>query len=112
MELAVFGSAVRGDMCSDSDVDILVEFEAGTHPGLRFFDLTWPTCAWRWTTFASLRVSPHSRILRRNLLMATPRKQGVHDYHLLIRIASICYALKRTRRIPAVSVLCGRAGLV
>ena len=38
-ELAVFGSAARGDMRSDSDVDILVEFEPGTHPGLRFFDL-------------------------------------------------------------------------
>ena len=26
-------------MRSESDVDILVEFEAGTHPGLGFFDL-------------------------------------------------------------------------
>jgi uncharacterized protein len=38
-ELAVFGSAARGDMRSDPDVDILVEFEPGTHPGLGFFDL-------------------------------------------------------------------------
>jgi predicted nucleotidyltransferase len=38
-ELAVFGSAARGDMRSDSDVDIFIEFEAGAHPGLRFFDL-------------------------------------------------------------------------
>ena len=38
-ELAVFGSAARGDMRSDSDVDILVEFEPGMHPGLHFFHL-------------------------------------------------------------------------
>ena len=38
-ELAVFGSAARGGMRPDSDVDILVEFEPGTHPGLGFFQL-------------------------------------------------------------------------
>jgi predicted nucleotidyltransferase len=38
-ELAVFGSAARGDMRPGSDVDILVEFESGTHPGLGFFRL-------------------------------------------------------------------------
>jgi hypothetical protein len=38
-ELAVFGSAARGDMRPGSDVDILVEFEPGTHPGLGFFQL-------------------------------------------------------------------------
>jgi predicted nucleotidyltransferase len=38
-ELAVFGSAARGDMRPDSDVDILVEFEPGAHPGLGFFRL-------------------------------------------------------------------------
>ena len=35
-ELAVFGSAARGDMRPGSDVDILVEFEPGAHPGLGF----------------------------------------------------------------------------
>ena len=38
-ELAVFGSAARGDMRPGSDVDILVEFEPGTHPGLGVFRL-------------------------------------------------------------------------
>jgi predicted nucleotidyltransferase len=37
--LAVFGSAARGDMRPGSDVDILVEFAPGTHPGLGFFRL-------------------------------------------------------------------------
>jgi uncharacterized protein len=32
--LAVFGSAVRGDVRDDSDVDLLVEFEPGRVPGL------------------------------------------------------------------------------
>ena len=35
--LAVFGSALRDDFGPDSDVDVLVEFEPGRTPGLRFF---------------------------------------------------------------------------
>jgi predicted nucleotidyltransferase len=34
--LAVFGSATRDDFASDSDVDVLVEFEDGHVPGLDF----------------------------------------------------------------------------
>jgi predicted nucleotidyltransferase len=33
-KLAVFGSALRRDFRSDSDVDVLVEFEPGHTPGL------------------------------------------------------------------------------
>ena len=33
-ELRLFGSALRDDFRSDSDVDFLVEFEAGTRVGL------------------------------------------------------------------------------
>ena len=33
---AVFGSALRKDFRPDSDVDLLVEFEPGRPPGLRF----------------------------------------------------------------------------
>ncbi len=36
-KLAVFGSALRGDFSSDSDVDILVEFRKGFTPGFAFF---------------------------------------------------------------------------
>ena len=35
--LAVFGSALRDDFGPGSDIDVLVEFEAGRTPGLRFF---------------------------------------------------------------------------
>ena len=35
---AFFGSAARGDMTSQSDIDMLVEFMPGT-PGLEFFGL-------------------------------------------------------------------------
>jgi predicted nucleotidyltransferase len=34
--LALFGSALRDDFGPESDVDVLVEFEAGTRVGLRF----------------------------------------------------------------------------
>jgi predicted nucleotidyltransferase len=33
---ALFGSVLRGDARPDSDVDVLVEFEPGRTPGLRF----------------------------------------------------------------------------
>ena len=35
--LAVFGSAIRGEMLPDSDIDLLVEFIPGRRVGLRFF---------------------------------------------------------------------------
>ena len=35
--LALFGSVLREDFTSDSDVDVLVEFEDGHVPGLAFF---------------------------------------------------------------------------
>jgi uncharacterized protein len=36
-KLSFFGSVLREDFGPDSDVDILVEFEAGHVPGLAFF---------------------------------------------------------------------------
>jgi predicted nucleotidyltransferase len=35
--LAVFGSALRDDFGPESDIDVLVEFEQGRTPGLKFF---------------------------------------------------------------------------
>ena len=37
--LALFGSVLRDDFGPDSDVDVLVEFEAGATPGLAFFSI-------------------------------------------------------------------------
>jgi uncharacterized protein len=37
--LAFFGSVLRDDFTSSSDVDVLVEFEAGYTPGLAFFGM-------------------------------------------------------------------------
>lgn len=37
--LAVFGSALRDDFSANSDLDLLVEFEAGERVGLRFFKI-------------------------------------------------------------------------
>lgn len=36
-KLALFGSVLRDDFGPASDVDVLVEFEPGKTPGLRFF---------------------------------------------------------------------------
>jgi uncharacterized protein len=38
-KLSLFGSVVRDDFRPDSDVDVLVEFEPGQVPGLRFFSM-------------------------------------------------------------------------
>jgi len=38
-KLALFGSVLRENFRPDSDVDVLVEFEPGHVPGLRFFGL-------------------------------------------------------------------------
>jgi predicted nucleotidyltransferase len=38
-KLSLFGSVVREDFRADSDVDVLVEFEAGYRPGLAFFSM-------------------------------------------------------------------------
>jgi hypothetical protein len=37
--LALFGSVLRDDFTPESDVDVLVEFEPGLVPGLRFFSM-------------------------------------------------------------------------
>src|SRR5213593_1698900 len=37
--LALFGSVLRDDFGPSSDVDVLVEFEPGRVPGLRFFGM-------------------------------------------------------------------------
>ena len=37
--LAVFGSALRGELRPESDLDVLVEFEPGATIGLRFITL-------------------------------------------------------------------------
>lgn len=38
-ELAVFGSAARGELGPESDLDILVEFQPGVTWGLEYFSL-------------------------------------------------------------------------
>ena len=37
--LALFGSALSDDFRADSDIDILVEFEAGRTPGFKFWEI-------------------------------------------------------------------------
>jgi uncharacterized protein len=38
-KLAIFGSVLRPDFRTDSDIDVLVEFEPGHIPGLAFFSM-------------------------------------------------------------------------
>jgi uncharacterized protein len=53
-ELAMFGSATRGEMGPESDLDLMVEFQPGTRIGLiRFESLaeelgSWQGGVWTW----------------------------------------------------------------
>jgi predicted nucleotidyltransferase len=38
-EMAIFGSAARGEMHPDSDIDIMVEFQSEANAGWEFFEL-------------------------------------------------------------------------
>jgi hypothetical protein len=38
-KLALFGSVLRDDFSDQSDIDVLVEFDAGHVPGLAFFSI-------------------------------------------------------------------------
>ncbi len=37
--LALFGSVLRDDFTAESDVDVIVEFEPGKTPGLKYIDM-------------------------------------------------------------------------
>ncbi len=39
IRLALFGSVLRDDFRSDSDIDVLVEFKLAKTPGLAFFEM-------------------------------------------------------------------------
>ncbi|HXU25243.1 MAG TPA: nucleotidyltransferase family protein [Tepidiformaceae bacterium] len=38
-KLSLFGSVLRDDFTPESDIDVLVEFEEGSRPGLAFFTM-------------------------------------------------------------------------
>jgi predicted nucleotidyltransferase len=38
-KLSLFGSVLRDDFTPESDIDVLVEFEEGKTPGLKFFTM-------------------------------------------------------------------------
>jgi uncharacterized protein len=70
VELAVFGSAARGDLRPGSDVDIFLEFESGTHPGMGFFDLEDELTA---------LFGRHVDLGRKSLLKPMVRRNAVRD---------------------------------
>ena len=74
--MAFFGSVLREDFRPDSDIDILVEFEAGHVPGLAFF-----------TMQAEL-----TRILGRQVDLCTPKFLSPYFRDQVIREAKVAYA--------------------
>jgi len=74
--LALFGSVLRDDFRPDSDVDVLVEFEAGHTPGLQFFAMQ----------------EELSEILGRKVDLHTPKFLSRYFRNRVIKEAEVQYA--------------------
>jgi predicted nucleotidyltransferase len=73
--LALFGSVLHGDVRPDSDVDVLVEFEPGRVPGLRFIAIE----------------DELSRLLGRKVDLNTPGFLSPHFRDRVLREAFLLY---------------------
>ena len=74
--LALFGSVLRDDFRSDSDVDVLVEFEPGARVGL--------------ITLAGIEIDL-SRLLGRRVEMHTPRGLAPYFRDEVLDLAEVQY---------------------
>lgn len=74
--LSLFGSVLRDDFCSDSDIDVLVEFEAGHVPGFAFFGME----------------EELSEILGRKVDLNTPNFLSRHFREQVLQQAEVQYA--------------------
>ena len=74
--MAFFGSVLRDDFRPDSDIDVLVEFEAGHVPGLAFFTMQ----------------EELSNILGRQVDLFTPKFLSPYFRDQVIREARVAYA--------------------
>jgi hypothetical protein len=74
--LSLFGSVLRDDFRPDSDIDVLVEFEPGRTPGLRFFAMQ----------------EELSEMLGRNVDLNTPNFLSRHVRGQVMAEASVQYA--------------------
>ena len=75
-KLSLFGSVLRDDFRLDSDVDVLVEFEAGRVPGFAFFGME----------------EELSEILGRKVDLNTPNFLSRHFREQVLQQAEVQYA--------------------
>jgi len=76
IKLALFGSVLREDFRPDSDIDVLVEFDAQAHVGL--MDL-------------SAMQAELSEIFKRTVHLVTPGSLSRYFRDEVIREAEVCY---------------------
>jgi len=74
--LALFGSVIHGDFTSESDLDVLVEFERGHVPGLDFFRMQ----------------DELSRLFDRRVDLNTPQFLSPYFRKRVLREAEVLYA--------------------
>ena len=72
-ELSLFGSAARGDMGPDSDIDLLVDFLPGARPGLLGFSAMMREFAELFGRRVDLAVKPALKPLIRAVVLAEAR---------------------------------------
>jgi predicted nucleotidyltransferase len=78
-KMSLFGSALRDDYGPDSDLDVLVEFEEGHVPGLKFFSMQ----------------DELSRILKCKVDLNTPGFLSRHFRDQVLSEAEVCYASEK-----------------
>ena len=83
--LALFGSVLRADFRTDSDIDVLVEFEEGHVPGLAFFAMR----------------EELSEILRRKVELHTPQFLSKYFRDRVMKEAEIQYVAPVTIKNPS-----------
>lgn len=76
-KLALFGSAIKDKLRSDSDIDVLVEFEEGFTPGL--------------ITFCGIQ-NEFSDLIDREVDLRTPQELSKYFREEVIKTAEVQYA--------------------
>ena len=84
-KLSLFGSVIRSDFRTDSDVDVLVEFDPAFTPGFEFFTMQ----------------SELSHLLGRQVDLNTPRFLSDYFRDEVMEQAQVCYDEAQIKGVPS-----------
>ncbi len=105
-KLAFFGSVLRDDFGPDSDIDVLMEFQPGFVPGLKFFDMQREL-----SEILNLKVdSQHPGVFER--VLPRPRARGSGGRMCLAMTASSSYGICSITRLRRLTCCATRAATI